>query len=184
MNRIITPPDKHENPLHPEHCVQERNRITPGIYVVRVESCEASELEGVRMQVIWQLEILGPVMKRGTIAIHNDLGGVEQFEELQRQLAVLGVELTTWHDLSSACRAAEGKCVYVELLPTVWPDRPRIHFQQLATTFRLSLPADHDQTRTEAKARFEQRGHPLEFHRMGDWFPDDEDGTVNESYEK
>lgn len=160
------------NPWHPAKCASERDVITPGIYLFRVEGCDAKE-DGMTMEVEWTLSIIGPVMKRGTLTRRDELPGVQNFIQLQRDMAILGVELTEWSNVPSACAQAEGKAVYIEVLPSIYEGHPRVHLQQLATTHRLSPPIRWGETRAEAEARFERMQHPLEFDRMEEHFAGD-----------
>ncbi|MBI1320202.1 MAG: hypothetical protein GC168_14840 [Candidatus Hydrogenedens sp.] len=164
--------DNSQNPWHPKACERDRDIITPGVYLVRVDECRATS-EQMALEVDWQLTIIAPVMKRGTLKLHDELPGVENFVQLQRDMAILGVELTEWRDVPNACAQAEGKAVYIEVLPCMYAEYPRVHFQQLATTHRLSPPIRWGETRAEAMARFQRTKHPLEFHRGEEHFPDD-----------
>lgn len=164
--------DHSQHLWHPKLCERDRDLIAPGIYLVRVDACRATA-EQLAMEVDWQLTIIAPVMKRGTLELHDELPEVRNFVQLQRDMAILGVELTAWCDVASVCAQAEGKAVYIEVLPSLSQTRPRIHFQQRATTHRLSPPPPWDETRAEAEARFEHLQHPLEFDRLEERFSGD-----------
>lgn len=158
----------------PEYEVR-RKRLPPGLYRVHVSKCEVEVTDYGARAVHWHLEVYGPLGVSGSLHPVHCTDTADVFWQLQRDLAVLGINLEHYHDMDGACAKAVNKLAYVEALPVCNRDESdRVHFQQLATTHHLAPPRHWRETRAELEARFGILDFPTEYHRLEKRnFPDD-----------
>jgi hypothetical protein len=114
-----------------------RPDISPAIYLARLTECVA-EVE-VAWQVTFRFEIVRPMWERGALVFSVDTEWPDGRDYLSRVFAVAGLVVLSPVDLPVACREIVGKYFYVELGAD-----GRMHVQQLATTFALTLPLRED----------------------------------------
>jgi len=121
--------------------------------------CDAVPLEdAVGYAIAWEVSIddyLGaPLIHRWTQGVDD----VQSYEELRRDLEVLGVELESYADIESACRAALGKRV-IDERPLNDLGKGKASLLKHFTKKRHQLPPIHERmTRTETERYCRQHG--------------------------
>lgn len=149
---------KYKSPREQRRALQRetQRRVIVWATVIR---CDAVLLEdSVGYEVAWEAYIddfVGaPLIQRW----RQRIDGVQAYEELRRDLEVLCVDLTSYADIESACRAARGQRV-IDELPVIDIGNGKASLLEHFTKKEHQYPPLHERmTREEAEAYCRQHG--------------------------